>query len=124
MTERPGLLRRRHAEPSDGPSTSADIQKTAATERDAAPKPSGVGVLACTLVAISIAALLYAVPLRIDWSLLKEADQLEHGQLGNRVYDTDDDFVTPRDNVTVQKSLDSAVMGAFLADAASLGLQG
>lgn len=120
-------MRRRHAQAVDGASTSASVQEAEHSGKGKSVTVSSrVNVLTYSLVLLSVGASLYlhSIPFRITWSLLNETDKLGSMLPDDLAVDYDGDFLTPRDNVTVQIALEAAVMGSFLADAASLGLQG
>lgn len=84
-----------------------------------------VALVACAVLAVLVPKL-HNVPIMIP-----ERDSLYHSESGAEDFSsasspgwTGVDYNAYRENATVEAAVEAAVMGAFLADAASVGLQG
>ena len=75
------------------------------------------GVIACVAIALSI-------PQLYPQSLLETQHSKSLGQYSNETITTPTLRPQRRSNKTIEDTFEAAVMGAFLADAASLGLHG
>ncbi len=102
--------------------------QTTISKRDIGDSLPIFGLLTCAVLAV-ILPRLHVIPPKLDnftdVKLHSDAQHLAANYSGGEVQERiQPGFEQKRENATVEASLRAAVMGAFLADAASLGFQG